>query len=124
MYIITILVCLFYLFISTKWDRAIREKQNKRNEQTKALERIFKKLDDDLDRIGREMFGDDYKSGIISKDRYGDKIKKKSKTKYKKKKIDEDYVIFEPSPNETAEERRERKDLEEYILYEDTMNNH
>lgn len=85
MYIITMIVCLFYLFIFSKWDEHIREKRIKRNEQTKELERIFKKLDDDLDKIGRDIFGKDYASG---------KISKPSKPKYRMKEVDEDEDLL------------------------------
>ena len=35
---------------------------------------------------------------------------------------DDEPILFEASPDDTAEERKEKKEMEEFIIYEDIMN--
>ena len=43
---------------------------------------------------------------------------KNSKSQYND---EEEFMIFESSPDDTPEERQAKKDMEEYIIYEDLM---
>ena len=35
---------------------------------------------------------------------------------------DDEPILFESSPDDTAEERKEKKEMEEFIIYDDIMN--